>query len=333
VATKRAKQALREWQQSAQIDLPDWCESGEIDTYYYLRTEQCGIELRTLTVHDTDTGAPVGTMEFFVRHHVIAHADSPSFAQLVEFKPLYTQGFAHGSTILGGATCTNLCNTQVFKFPPKLLTNSNSAEAEVVYQSTVGAGAFVTSAMEVQYFFTNPSWDGPSNVAVVEPAVPVRCDNATPGARSAGCVFADYEPAWDVASTGRSTFINHMQWAYAAGMRGFYPDRPPLTRLTNEALKDRNGDTACPESYPRPSTHSCDEYPFRSTHQGAFTGGGTGRTFSFCQIAVLPQGVSGLNGWSACMILRGENSSAGGFLQGFYVRNRVIEGDRFYTWV
>lgn len=33
------------------------------------------------------------------------------------------------------------------------------------------------------------------------------------------------------------------------------------------------------------------------------------------------------------MIPAGENSSGGGFLQGFYRSNRVIENDEFSVWV
>ncbi|MDI6105130.1 hypothetical protein QLQ12_41755 [Actinoplanes sp. NEAU-A12] len=149
------------------------------------------------------------------------------------------------------------------------------------------------------------------------------------------CVIPDYEPPWDVNATNRPTFIRHMQSAEASGLRGFYPGGTPLTRLTDAGLRDQNGNTACPDrvNWPRPPGHSCDEYPFRSTHQGAFTGGGSGRTFDWCQITALPTGITGPNGYSSCMILAGENSSAGGLLNSFYINNRVIENDAFYTWV
>ncbi|WP_443742946.1 NucA/NucB deoxyribonuclease domain-containing protein [Streptomyces parvulus] len=101
------------------------------------------------------------------------------------------------------------------------------------------------------------------------------------------------------------------------------------------------GDRACPQAasggYPRPADYSCDEYPFRSTWQGSFTGSlpqpapYPGRTFSWCQISALPQNVT--DGWSACMIPAGQNSSAGSLLNRFYIENRVIERDAFRVWI
>ena len=128
-------------------------------------------------------------------------------------------------------------------------------------------------------------------------------------------------------------FGRHVRDAQNSGLPGAYPDGTPLTRLTDATLSRRNGDTACPDSYPRPSGYSCDEYPFRSTWQGAFTGGGSGRTFDWCQINALPTGVTGPTGYSACMIPAIENSSAGGTLGYFYSSNRVIEREPFHVWV
>nr|WP_158716795.1 MULTISPECIES: hypothetical protein [unclassified Streptomyces] len=54
-----------------------------------------------------------------------------------------------------------------------------------------------------------------------------------------------------------------------------------------------------------------------------------GRTFDGCQISALPQNVTGPEGWSACMIPAGQNSSAGSLLNRFYIDNRVLERDRF----
>ena len=105
------------------------------------------------------------------------------------------------------------------------------------------------------------------------------------------------------------------------------------------ALNTRPDKTVKPNDLPRDQSlltdrgYSCDEYPFRSTYQGASTGGGTGRTFDWCQIILLPTGVTGPNGYSSCMIPVGENSSAGSLLNNFYVNFRVIDTDPFYVWI
>ena len=122
--------------------------------------------------------------------------------------------------------------------------------------------------------------------------------------------------------------------AKASGLRGAYPNGIPLTRLTTPYLNTLNGDTACPASYPRPSAMSCDEYPFRSTWEGAFTGlpRAGGRTFPYCQIPQLGAG-TGIGGYSSCMIPADQNSAAGGSLGAVYRRERVIDSDPFRVWI
>ena len=85
---------------------------------------------------------------------------------------------------------------------------------------------------------------------------------------------------------------------------------------------------------------SCDEYPFRSTYQGAASHA-YGRTFTIlnwntgqppfvCQVPWLQprrQGDSG--GYSACMVPIAENSGGGSDLNVFYINNRVIDRDQF----
>lgn len=90
----------------------------------------------------------------------------------------------------------------------------------------------------------------------------------------------------------------------------------------------QNGDTACPSSLQRPDGYQCDEYPFRSTYNGAYTsGGGQARSQSWCQMPDPER--TGPTGWSRCFILAGQNQSAGGILGGFYGSERILDGDAF----
>ncbi len=106
-----------------------------------------------------------------------------------------------------------------------------------------------------------------------------------------------------------------------------------MHRPIKESLQDQNRRTACPQSFLRPPDgRSCDEYPFASTHEGAFTGGGTGRTFAGCSVTAYPTGVTGPTGFSVCMIDPSENSSAGATMNGrLYRPYRVLDGDG--SWV
>lgn len=171
-----------------------------------------------------------------------------------------------------------------------------------------------------------------------DPTQTIRCDDELPG-RGPGGVVPAYDPPWQVSLSGAwPDFARHLRDAQRSGPPGAYPDGDPLTRLTSATDRRRNGDRTCPQAssggYPRPPGYSCDEYPFRSTHQGAYTQSpppqpaAPGRTFGWCQISALGSG-TGARGWSACMIPEGENGSAGNGLRDFYNDNRVLEKDAF----
>jgi hypothetical protein len=80
----------------------------------------------------------------------------------------------------------------------------------------------------------------------------------------------------------------------------------PLERLTDPELINQNYGTACPNYLPRPEGKSIDEYPFKSTYQGAYT-------------------LGWLIGWSYKMIDEEENSLAGSEPGSFYALNRIID--------
>ncbi|GLW11757.1 hypothetical protein Misp01_68850 [Microtetraspora sp. NBRC 13810] len=106
-----------------------------------------------------------------------------------------------------------------------------------------------------------------------------------------------------------------------------------LTRLYSGDDSKDNRTTACPQSLPRPTGKSCDEYPFASSNQGASLSGGPGRTFGYCEVAPLPQGVTGPTGYSSCMINASQNSGGGTWLGTVYRQNRILQNDPFYVWI
>lgn len=149
-----------------------------------------------------------------------------------------------------------------------------------------------------------------------------------------GCVSPGYVSVLVYPRSGLYPEVaRHIGDAQASGLRGAYPNGTPLTRLTNAALVDRNRATACPSSYPRPAGKSCDEYPFASTNQGASTGGGGPRTFSYCSITLGQPGSTGATGYSVCMVNATQNSGAGTALGQFYNSNRAISNDPFRVWI
>lgn len=127
-------------------------------------------------------------------------------------------------------------------------------------------------------------------------------------------------------------FAQHVAAAQNSGLPG---RSKPLTKLTSGQVADKNRAKACPTRLKRPTGYSCDEYPFASTQQGAYYGGGSGRSFNNCNISdkSYPIGVTGAKGFSAWMIPATENSTAGSDLSKFYREARILSGDSFYVQV
>lgn len=173
--------------------------------------------------------------------------------------------------------------------------------------------------------FANPAWSNP--LIVTRPLALYRCDNATPG-RAAGCVFSNIVPIAGFSASTNPNFVSHVYRAQVSGLPGQLSSGTYLTRLTDTALRDANGRRACPQDLLRPTGWECDEYPFRSTHQGAATSGATlARSHTNC--AMTDPERTGPTGWSRCFIPAGQNSSAGGVLSGFYGNERVLDGEPF----
>ena len=89
---------------------------------------------------------------------------------------------------------------------------------------------------------------------------------------------------------------------------------------------DKNRDIACGSAQPVTGL-SCDEYPFASSYEGAASGG-TARSFPQCLFADPP--AAGSVGFSRCMIVASENSSAGTIAGNTYRQQRILEADPFY---
>ena len=77
-----------------------------------------------------------------------------------------------------------------------------------------------------------------------------------------------------------------------------------------------------------PTSKQCDEYPFRSTNEGDYTSGdATPRRWDGCEMPDPPD--TGPTGFSRCFINERQNGSAGGYLAGFYLQQRMLTGDPF----
>lgn len=158
-----------------------------------------------------------------------------------------------------------------------------------------------------------------------------RCDNRLLSTnRPAGCVIPNIPGVAGFSQSVVPQFVQHVYGAQMSGLPGRLSTNTYLTKLDNSTLQNQNGNKACPSSLTRPATGEwdCDEYPFRSTYQGASTGGGTqARSLSWCQMPDPAR--TGSSGWSRCFINRTQNRSAGATLVNFYRAERIFDTDPF----
>jgi hypothetical protein len=304
--------------------LPAWCTTT-VNSISFKRFEQCGVRSGTLTLLDGNTGAELGQLTYLeTDYQYTAGGGLDTVGFQIQLRELSASPRVAGSSVVGFPQCSAPCSMNA-SFPSQLLRSDADATADGSFQTLISApGAVADLDPSYQWGFTNPAWSAPASSLGVSEMLTVRCDNATPN-RSIGCVVKDFVPRWLVPTNGgNANFGKHLLAAQNSGLPA------TLTRLTDEQLSTRNGNKACDPRWPRPSGLTCDEYPFRSTYEGASTTPrpGPGRTFSWCNIKALGTG-SGPAGWSACMIPATENSSAGGLLGAFYGDHRIIDRDRF----
>lgn len=177
-----------------------------------------------------------------------------------------------------------------------------------------------------EYTLYSKGWGNP--VTVSNSLALSRCDNATAGTTVPGCVFSNIPATLAFSQKTVPDFVQHIYGAQLSGLPGRLGTGTYLTRLTDAALALKNGTRACPTSLKRPVGKQCDEYPFRSTYQGAYTSGATqARSLPWCKMPD-PQR-TGSKGWSRCFIPSGQNSSAGGTTGGFYRQQRMLPHDKF----
>ncbi len=168
-----------------------------------------------------------------------------------------------------------------------------------------------------------------NSVTVKLPIARSRCDNAVKERYpKPGCVFPAIPSVAAFSQTTVPQFTNHVYNAQLSGLPGRLNSGTYLTRITNPTSITSNGNRACPGSLTRPAGLQCDEYPFRSVQQGAFTSGSTvARSQPGCQMPDPAR--TGPTGWSRCFITGTQNGSAGGTLGNFYSRERMLTGDPF----
>ncbi|MGW4215353.1 hypothetical protein ACWEIJ_45785 [Lentzea sp. NPDC004789] len=344
----------------AYIQPPQFCFDHAFDGKWWgTRNDMCNISDWRVTLWLYQNGVPVrivGTADWLEINYAYTSSSLDTWAHQIRTVKYTGEGEGNGpASISGFSTCGGDCkqDTDTGLRPGDFATDVNN-DGEAYNTSTRSEpGGIGYGYGHWEYWITYVGFTPTEPIPVDLPTV--RCDNAigdndnnsgdpfsaaTVAAAGAGCVFLGILPVMVYSKTGPyKTLAEHIEAAQLSGLPGAYPNGVALNRITNATDKGRNGNTACPPSsvWKRPTGRSCDEYPFRSTRQGAYTGGGSARTFAppttpWCEMDPnwgVPTNVTGPTGWSSCMINADDNRSGGAALGAFYSSKRVLDGDAF----
>lgn len=210
-------------------------------------------------------------------------------------------------------------------------TQKWSAEG-VMHVNPITPGTSITGGSDwtVTLHYSGPGIILNDPVSYKDGGVVYRCDNVNLGLHNPnpGCVFGGIKATVTYPTSTMPTIASHIDQAMTTGLPGRTGSGTYLTRLTDSSLISKNRTTACPASLPRPSGKTCDEYPFASTYQGAFTNGSAvPRSFPGCGFQWPPR--TGGTGYSVCFVPDVEQHRQGGLMSVFYAQNRYLDGDPF----
>lgn len=282
--------------------------------------------------HHSGKGAVLGTLTGTAYVYQYSATNQTRIGNQLTIVISKTTGTGNKFSIAGSSPkCTGSCSRtgSVTSLAGKAMQAGKTLNAESYYNWT-GKSARSNQSLSWNLTVKHPK------VAQILPfsyvgASPVRCDKEYKSI-SAGCIMTKGQVAIGYDRASYPSFAGHVSDAQKSGLPG---NSTALKRLKAGQASAKNRSKACPSRLKRPSGLSCDEYPFASTQQGAFYGGGAGRTFSKCNIAdkSYPIGAKGAKGYSACMIPQKENSAAGSDLSKFFKESRVLTGDPFYVQI
>ncbi|MEU7863225.1 hypothetical protein [Nonomuraea sp. NPDC049141] len=307
------------------------------------RTAACVIEDGILLIFTVPNGVVIGSIQFTV-----------SSLTTLDYGSLqWSQSWHYQANSVAGPAIPAVLDTFVYAEPECLASCTVSSSGLVggsalpghvhsatTYFASPPGGYKWNAHGGMRYWFANSAWVNPtSNASITAPAVH-RCDDALPGYNK-GCVYDSVRPMHDVLSYRYPSYAYHLQLAIK-----HFKMTDVLTRTQNQTIIDNNYNTACPPGHPKPTkpgTWSCDEYPFKSTYNGAYSQPygrnififnlSTGYEFN-CGASWLPvRALSDSGGYSVCMISLADNAGGGSDLSSFYYKSRVLDGDQFQVRV
>jgi len=309
------------------IDPPWWCSQNELVAH---RTDACevrGLVDRVYRKRGNGPWVQTGELKLSVFSYAYMSTVSPFWAHMIYVSAYDGWGdtITLGTSVEGVASKSGACSRQLSNFPLQPVTPLfTRAVGESSFKSTATAsGAVGTCTTAWTLRMSTPTYNSSDTISY--PMTPIRCDNATAGTTTPGCVVPWYASAVYYSLSSYPTLAMHVIGAQASGLPGDSFD-DPLTRTTNQFVIDLNRQLACGDAPSIPGW-SCDEYPPATSYQGLSLGGER-RTQGGCQFPNLPR-QTGATGVSVCMIVDTENSAQGGLHAQFFRDHRILDSDRF----
>ncbi|HUR06189.1 MAG TPA: hypothetical protein VM347_26820 [Nonomuraea sp.] len=298
--------------------LPAWCIDPPDDqtksAWKTRRFASCLINYATVSVYDTATALLVGRTTVNYLHFIGMFYDSLELTDVFAIVRFNSEGALTSDDAINfrlAVSCSYGCTAG--DFGPAIALPENSTQyltPPVPHLVNVPANGERTIHTTYDLQVTHPGGD--TEVVNVFPpetgpysSPDIRCDRILSGA---GCVIPTFFPTLS-GLTEYPQVRAHIKLAQASGLPGA-PGTTPLHRLADEAKAALNRGVACPDSLPRPTGYTCDEYPMARTWEGAWTSGGA---------------------FSRAMVPKEENEGAGGKFGALVRYQRLLNRDGFWV--
>jgi hypothetical protein len=318
---------------SSVVPVPTWCGDHQDGAFWAVRNDGCrwsDLTLTTFRILANGTTEITGEAFMSVLQYLYGDPTQATLGYQILVSPWGGWGDAINAKVTGTGSAVSGCQSSGSSFPSQnidpYISGFRSGES---YQTTTAtaAGAIATCTDTWTLTFNNGTYPPVSTDSWRYRLSEMRCDNATLGVATPGCVIPWAAETLVYRAVDTPQLVSHVARAQASGLPTLLHRTTNATRITN------NRNRACYKA-PSIAKKSCDEYPVATSQEGlaslpATTWQNYRRTFSGCSFTLPSQ--TGAIGASACMISATEQSSQGGTNNAFYREWRYLEGDPFYV--
>jgi hypothetical protein len=304
--------------------LPEWCSSRPQNTYWFYRYEACHIWQIFYTLLEVPSGAVLGTANILLTERIYLEQKQRIWRNDVQMNMYRADNAAlSGVSVDVDYFCDTIQWCRILsEVPPAsgfvpLTLNSPLQGSWYLGMDPHPTNSNVYTHQGINVFFRHVL-SATTDVVESYPSPLIRCDNQfTSINMPSGCVFYEHEPFFELSLSDPAVdeSARHIQTAQndlSEHWGAYYLQGLPLSRLTDQTKITRNGRVACAKFVLTGPTDSCDEYPFRSTYQGAWY---YPDSFSVAHVNI------------------DDNRTTGARLNAFYIENRMLDGDEFWVQI